>query len=81
MPDGRPTSGRSGFVWMSASTLVEEVVDQWSGPNDAFFKIRMMATSTFCGKTARHRTVPGLARHFTRGRDTPVAFGIALTPL
>jgi hypothetical protein len=33
-------SGRYGSGWMSVPFFVEEVVDQWYGPSDVFFKVR-----------------------------------------
>jgi hypothetical protein len=39
MRAGRRTSDRSGFV-DEREYMVEEVVDQWYGPDDAFFKVR-----------------------------------------
>lgn len=40
MPARRRTSDQSGFGWTKRWYMVEEIVDQWYGSDDAFFKVR-----------------------------------------
>ena len=39
MPGAWEMSGRCGFGWTGMS-IVEEVLDQWYGPEHVFFKLR-----------------------------------------
>ena len=40
MPGRRRTSGPCVFNWESRDYMVDEVLDQWYGPDEVFFKVR-----------------------------------------